>query len=171
MKYCPKCATPLLMQTIHRQERLACPSSECGFIHWENPTPVVAMLVETNMGVILARNVSWPRHFYSIITGFLEKGEDPIDCAIRETREELNLRATRCELIGAYPFEMQNQVIIGYHVEAEGDIRLNEELDDYKLIVPEQLKSWDIGTGLVVKDWLEKRLLLQSNAHTGLYKS
>lgn len=116
------------------------------------------MLVETSEGIVLARNVAWPRHFYSIITGFLEKGEAPEQCAIRETREELNLVAQSCELIGAYPFEQQNQVIIGYHVKADGDIELNEELDDYKLIPASQLKPWEIGTGLVVKDWLEKRL-------------
>ncbi len=158
MNYCPSCANPLNPKVIEGNEKLACPNSECGFIFWENPVPVVAMLVETPAGVVFARNVSWPRHFYSIITGFLEKGEDPRDCAIRETKEELGLTASSCELIGAYPFEMQNQVIIGYHVIADGSIVLNEELDDYKLLEPNEIKPWNMGTGLVVADWLTSRI-------------
>lgn len=139
------------------EPRISCPDESCGFVHWNNPIPVVAMIVETEAGVVLAHNVSWPREFYSVITGFLEAGEDPRDCAIRETKEELNLDAKSCELIGVYPFAQQNQVIIGYAISATGDIVLNEELDDYKVIRAEKLKPWNMGTGLVIEDWLKQR--------------
>lgn len=157
MNYCPSCATKLKETIIEGNEKLACPAANCEFVFWENPTPVVAMLVETPQGVVFARNVAWPRHFYSIITGFLEKAEDPKDCAIRETKEELGLVAQSCELIGVYPFEMQNQVIIGYHIVADGEITLNEELDDFKYMQAEGIKPWDMGTGLVISDWLNSR--------------
>ena len=91
MKFCPQCAKPLHDVFVDNTNRRACPDSECGYVVWDNPTPVVAMIVEVEGGVILAHNVAWPKTFYSIITGFLEAKEDPLDCAVRETREELGL--------------------------------------------------------------------------------
>ncbi len=38
-----------------------------------------------------------------------------------------------------------------------GEIRLNEELADYRRISPEKLKPWDFGTGLALRDWLNQR--------------
>ena len=46
MKYCPQCANELLDRVIGGISRLACPSSECGFVHWNNPIPVVAGLIQ-----------------------------------------------------------------------------------------------------------------------------
>ena len=137
--------------------RKGCPNGECGFVHWGNPTPVVAMIVEVEGGVVMAHNVAWPGDFKSIITGFLEAGEDPEECARRETKEELGLDAKSCSLIGVYAFEQQNQVLIAYHVEAEGEIVLNEELDSYEITAPEDLQPWPMGTGLAISDWLELR--------------
>jgi hypothetical protein len=40
------------------RERLAC-GAGCGFVHWDNPAPVVAALVEYHGRVVLARNQGW----------------------------------------------------------------------------------------------------------------
>ncbi len=48
-----------------------------------------------------------------------------------------------------------NQLIIAYHVSADGTIQLGEELSEIKLVDPAKLKSWDFGTGLAVRDWLK----------------
>jgi NAD+ diphosphatase len=157
MNYCPQCAKALADVFVDGELRPGCPDTTCGFIFFNNPTPVVAMIVETSEGVVMAHNVGWPKQFYSIITGFLEAGEDPETCARRETEEELNLQATNTSLVGVYSFAQQNQVIIAYHVQATGHIQLNEELDDYKIIPPEKLKGWDMGTGLAINDWLASR--------------
>ncbi len=50
-----------------------------------------------------------------------------------------------------------NQLIIAYEVNAEGNIELGEELEEYKLVPVEKLRPWPFGTGLAVKDWLESR--------------
>ena len=41
---------------------------------------------------------------------------------------------------------------------ASGEIALNEELAEFRLIAPEKLRPWDFGTGLAVRDWLARRL-------------
>ena len=50
-----------------------------------------------------------------------------------------------------------NQVIVAYHVCAEGTITLGEELADYKRVPPEKLRPWPMGTGQAVSDWLAAR--------------
>ena len=87
----------------------------------------------------------------------MDHKEGPEECAIREVKEELDLDATSPTLVGVYPFERLNQVIIGYHVLASGVITLNEELDRYKLIAPEDCVAWPTGTGHALRDWLRSQ--------------
>jgi NAD+ diphosphatase len=49
-KYCPSCATPLQllaqMEDGGEKQRLRCPNPACGWTHWNNPTPVLAAVIE-----------------------------------------------------------------------------------------------------------------------------
>lgn len=154
MKYCPECKADMREQTIDEVDRLACIADNCDYVVWGNPTPVVAGIVEYEGKIVMAHNVAWPKEFFSVITGFLEKGEDPAEAMIRETKEELNLDVHSSSLVGAYGFAQMNQVIIAYHLLATGEIKLNEELDAYKLMEKREIRPWDMGTGLALKDYL-----------------
>jgi len=156
MKFCPFCASPLEKREIDGRERLACPSLECGFVHWDNPTPVVTAIIEHDRGIILARNAAWPEKMFGLVTGFLEKGEHPDDGVLREVREELGLEGGIVSFIGNFSFPEANQLLISYHVKAHGDIKLSDELLEVKFVSPEKLKAWPFGTGYVVKAWLER---------------
>lgn len=105
--------------------------------------------------MVLARGKGWPEKVFGLITGFLERDESPQEAVAREVKEELDLEARAVTLIGVYPFQRKHEVIMAYHVEAAGEIRLNEELAEYRLIAPDKLRPWDFGTGLAVRDWLE----------------
>ena len=157
MKYCPHCKSDLDKLVINELERLVCSSSHCEFIHWDNPTPVVAAVVEHQGKIVLANNVAWPEHAYSIITGFLEKGEPPDQGTIREVEEELGLKTEHIELIEVYPFFRMNQVIIGYYVKAKGRVKLNEELRSYKHVEKGELYTHDSATGYILRDWLNSQ--------------
>ncbi len=126
-------------------------------MHWDNPVPVVAAIVEHEGAVILVRNRDWPEKMFGLVTGFLEKGETPEAAVAREVKEELSLDASAADFVGLYPFERRNELIIAYHVPAAGTIALNEELADYRHIAPEKLRPWDFGTGLALRDWLARR--------------
>jgi len=153
-RFCPQCGGPLAAHEAGGVERAACANPACGFVHWDNPVPVVAALVEIDERILLARNVAWPEKVFGLITGYLERDESPEQAVVREVGEELGLTASGVELIGLYPFAAKNQLIIAYHVRAAGDVLLNEELAEYRLIEPEKLKAWDFGTGPAVRDWL-----------------
>lgn len=153
--FCPRCAAPLETLDLGGLPRRACPQAECGFVHWDNPAPVVAALVERDGLIILARGHGWPEKVFGLITGFLERDETPHQAVVREVKEELDLDALAVKLIGVYPFQRKHEVIMAFHVEAAGEIRLNEELTEYRLIEPDRLRAWEFGTGLAVRDWLE----------------
>ena len=160
--YCPHCATPLrLLSQIEDgapKERPRCPG--CGWTHWNNPTPVLAAIVEMtdrDGRVLLARNAAWPGRLFALITGFMEAGESPEDGVRREVAEETALQAQAVSLVGVYDFQRMNQVIIAYHVQAAGEIRLSPELAEYKLFAPERIKCWRAGTGQALAQWLRSR--------------
>ena len=138
--------------------RPACAAADCDFVLWENPVPVVAALVEYAGQIVLARNATWPEKQFGLITGYLERDETPDTAVAREVAEELGLSAQSVSLIGLYNFAPKNQLIIAYHVLASGQIILNEELAEFKLIEPNKLKAWEFGTGPAVRDWLAGRL-------------
>ncbi|PKL39948.1 MAG: ADP-ribose pyrophosphatase [Spirochaetae bacterium HGW-Spirochaetae-1] len=155
--FCPQCGSSLTTVTIEGKERPACPSAQCGYIHWDNPVPIVAALIEHEGSILLARNASWPEKIFSVITGFLESGEEPGEAVLRELKEELGLTGIVAGLIGLYNYAAMNQLIIAYHVKAEGEINLNGEIAETKHIPVEKLRPWNYGTGLAVRDWLEGR--------------
>ncbi|MEM9983827.1 MAG: NUDIX domain-containing protein, partial [Bacteroidota bacterium] len=90
-KFCPYCATPLEEQEHGGRVRLACPKGD--FVHWDNPTPVVAAVVERQGKVVLVQSIGWPKEWFGLVTGFLEKGEKPEEAVLREVKEELGLEA------------------------------------------------------------------------------
>jgi NAD+ diphosphatase len=157
MKFCPECGGDLTVAEIDGVQRLSCGSGTCSYVYWENPTPVVAAIVEHHGNVVLVRNKGWPEKMFGLVTGFLEKGETPDDGVLREVREELGLEGRIESFIGYYSFFQMNQLILAFHVKAEGRIVLGEELEDIKPVPPERLRPWRFGTGYAVMDWLKKR--------------
>jgi NAD+ diphosphatase len=158
-RFCPNCAAPLQliaqMEDGGEKRRLRC--AACSWTHWNNPTPVLAAVIQYQDQVLLARNAAWTHKMYALITGFMEAGETPQEGIRREIKEETNLDATELNLIGVYDFQRMNQVIIAYHAVAQGEVRLSPELADYKLYPYDGVKCWPAGTGYALADWLRSR--------------
>ena len=154
--FCPNCATPLQMIAMDEdggpKERLRCVA--CNWTHWNNPTPVLAAIVQWEGKILLARNAAWTQRRFALITGFMEAGESPQDGIRREIAEETNLQTESFSLVGVYDFQRMNQVIIAYHAVAHGDIVLSPELVEYKLYRPDDVICWPAGTGYAMADWL-----------------
>lgn len=152
--FCVRCGSGLVAIDEKGVARRGCGKEGCGYIDYDNPTPVVAAIVQMGDDVILVRPPSFPEKFFGLVTGFLERGERPEEGVVREVKEELGLDATVASLVGVYPFFMMNQVIVTYHVTAKGEIVLGEELAAYKRIPIAKLRPWPMGTGEAVRDFL-----------------
>ncbi|MDO9072915.1 MAG: NUDIX hydrolase [Rubrivivax sp.] len=161
-RYCLPCGSALAWLTQDEdggpKSRLRCPA--CGWTYWNNPTPVLAAIVEcTDRGgrVLLARNAAWSGRLFALITGFMEAGETPEQGITREVLEETALHVDHLQLVGVYDFQRMNQLIIAYHAQAHGEVVLSPELAEYKLFEPQDLRCWRAGTGHALADWLRSR--------------
>ena len=161
-RFCPQCAAALA--PIEQPEdgrpktRLRCVA--CGFTHWNNPTPVLAAVIECTDRegrILLARNAAWPGRMFALVTGFMEAVESPDEGIAREVREETSLAVDALDLIGVYDFQRMNQVIIAFHARARGEVRLSPELAEYKLYAPADVRCWRAGTGYALAAWLKSR--------------
>ena len=158
-RFCPACAGELAWLTQLEdggpKERLRC--AGCGWTHWNNPTPVLAAVVEYQGQILLARNAAWASGKFALITGFMEAGEAPQDGITREVKEETNLDVSELNLIGVYDFQRMNQVIIAYHARAHGQVVLSPELVEWRLYEYDAIRCWRAGTGFALADWLRSQ--------------
>lgn len=158
-QFCPLCATPLKAVTALEdsgpKERIRCPA--CAWTYWNNPTPVLAAVVQYRGQLLLARNAAWSGKMFALITGFMEAGESPEDGISREVKEETNLDCSAVNLLGVYDFQRMNQVIIAYHVVADGEVVLSPELAEYRLYDYDKVKCWPAGTGYALAHWLRSQ--------------
>ena len=162
IRFCPMCATPLAFRSELEdgglKDRLRCPA--CDFTHWNNPTPVLAAVIECadrEGQILLARNAAWPGRMFALVTGFMEAGETPEEGITREVAEETSLSVDALSLIGVYDFQRMNQVIIAYHAVAHGEIKLSPELAEYRLYAPQDVRCWRAGTGYAMAAFLRSR--------------
>ncbi len=81
MKFCPQCGCDLITAIFDSSEKLAC-SKSCGYVLWDAPTPVVVVIVKINDQYVLARKRGCNEDQFSFISGFVDQGATPSQCAI-----------------------------------------------------------------------------------------
>ena len=150
--HCPLCGASLSDSDDGSPRRCLA----CRFVHWNNPVPVVALVVETPEGVVLARNHGWPEGMLGLPTGFVDAGEDPADAARRELREELGVDAG-VALFDAVGFAPLNQVLLGYHVQTDAPLVPGDDLAAIKVVPIARLKPKPFGTGVLLQRWVAAR--------------
>ena len=90
--YCPRCATELEMRPSAGPDpdRATCPN--CGFVHYENPTPTVQAWIDRDGSYLALRRDEEPlKGEWNMPGGFVEVGEPGDEAIAREVREETGL--------------------------------------------------------------------------------
>jgi ADP-ribose pyrophosphatase YjhB (NUDIX family) len=101
VRFCPYCATPLALADEHGTPRPTCPA--CGYIYYRNPVPAAGVLLEWRGSMLLVRRRFDPRAgAWCLPAGFMEFGETPEACALRELHEETGVRGRLTGLFGVY---------------------------------------------------------------------
>ncbi len=162
MKYCPECKTPLTEQQIDGRTRLACPA--CTFVFWNNPTPVVAGIVDRGDRIVMTHKREWPADRFGLVAGFPEANETAEGAVLREIREETNLEGEIVRLIGVYSSPARNQFFIVYHVRVTGGtLQVGEELESVREVGLEELPEVishlppESGSRKSVTEWLAEK--------------
>ena len=156
-KFCSTCGSKLHLKMRDVLERLVCSDDTCDYVFWNNPTPVVGAIVQQGDNVVLVQNVGWPKHWFALVTGFLEANESPENGIKREVEEEIGIVPKSVNFVGLYPFFRMNQLLIIYHAEIDENAEIvlqASELADYRKVPISEVQPWDAGTGHGLRDWL-----------------
>ncbi len=88
--FCPWCAAGLAEKRIDGKTRKYCP--KCDFVYYKNPVPAAGAIIIDAGKVLLVKRKYPPRvGDWSFPAGFMEYGESPSHCCIREVKEETGL--------------------------------------------------------------------------------
>ena len=119
MKYCPACASPIVIQIPEddTRERYVCPA--CSTIHYQNPKMVVGSIPiwENNgeVSILLCKRAIEPRYgYWTLPAGFMENNETTSQGALRETQEEAGANIDMHELFSILNVPHVNQVHLFY---------------------------------------------------------
>ncbi len=130
--FCPHCGGRLATQTLEGHPVAVC--TICGWIDFRNPKPCAGVLLLRQGRVLLARRARAPRKdYWDLPGGFLNDGEAPAACAVREAREELGLEVTLRTFLGFYMDEYTYQdetysiLNIYYLVDATGEPQAGDD--------------------------------------------
>ncbi len=118
-KFCHFCGHRLITKFVDGRSRLYC--SRCRTPLYENPIPAVCtVVVDDQAGLLLVkRNVAPKIGSWCLPGGFMELGETPEDCALRELKEETGLSGRINTLLGVTtnPSQSYHTVFLaGFHI-------------------------------------------------------
>ena len=88
--FCPRCGNSLILQLHSGKQRPSC--SNCGWVYFPDPKVAVAVLLKKNDRVLLVQRSYDPQKgYWTLPSGFVDAGEDPVEAASRECLEETGL--------------------------------------------------------------------------------
>jgi len=135
----------MVMRDDHGRRRATCPS--CAFIHYRNPAPAAGVIVPGRGGVLMVKRKYDPAAgAWCLPAGFIEYGETPERCAVRELREETGVEARLVGLFGVYAGlddPRARTVLILYKAERTGGrLRPGDDAVEARYFTPTRLPRW-----------------------------
>lgn len=128
--FCPRCASALVGQMHSGKLRPSCP--KCGWVYFPDPKVAVAILLKRDNQVLLVQRMFDPQKgFWTLPSGFVDAGENPMDAARRECLEETGLSVGDVSLLDVmYSQEHPRgaSILIIYQAEIEsGELRPGDD--------------------------------------------
>jgi 8-oxo-dGTP diphosphatase len=121
-RFCPRCGHSLDSRVLRAGDppRLVCPA--CGFIFYLDPKVAVGTIIRTDRDrLVLVRRAIEPGYGKWVFPGgYVDRGEQLLDAAVREAREESGLDVRLDGLVNVYSYTGRTPVIVVYAATATG---------------------------------------------------
>lgn len=158
-KFCPFCKTDLKEKVIDNENVLNC--SNCGFIFWNNPKPVVSIILENHGKILMLQRTNEPfKNYWCLPGGFISHEETPEEAIKREVKEETGLDLEIKNIVGSYRIDNDPRGIhidIIYNGIGESMIKLSSEDTNYAFFEPDNLpEQIAYKHREAINDWLKK---------------
>jgi NADH pyrophosphatase NudC (nudix superfamily) len=152
MKHCGQCGTGLTHGIDESETPYQyCPS--CGWRWYSPPTPVALVLVTTpERHVVYCRKDHQPPGIWSVVSGFIPRGEPAEVTALREVKEETNLDAEIVHFAGTHLFPLiPDQLVIAYHARVVGgEPCAGDDVDHVEVAPPDPARLFPGSTSLAL---------------------
>ncbi len=110
--HCSRCGAPTEMAGMGWWRVCGEDRSE----HYPRTDPaVIALVIDPDENVLLARQSRWPHGAFSTLAGFVEPGESAESALLREVGEEVGLRLASTHYLGSQPWPFPASLMLGYH--------------------------------------------------------
>ena len=160
-RFCPPCGGRLAWRVVREGDspRLVCEA--CGFVLYLNPRLAACTICTVDGGIVLLKRAIEPEKGKWVFPGgFVDRGEPVPDAAIRETREEVNLRVGLTGILDVYSFPGHDVVVVVYaaHV-LSGVLRPGDETQAVVAFSPEEIPWDELGfesTRRALRDYLRR---------------
>ena len=94
---------------LEQKRRKVC--KKCGFVDYKNPKIVTGSLVIRNKKILLCKRAISPSYGkWTFPSGYLDKSETPEEGAVREAREEVNIKIKLKKLLIVFTVRKKNLI-------------------------------------------------------------
>jgi ADP-ribose pyrophosphatase YjhB (NUDIX family) len=147
-RFCPVCGSTLELRELKAADpkRLVCTGEVCGFVFYLDPKVAVGTIIRSSDGrrIVLVRRAIQPGYGKWVFPGgYVDRGEEIREAAIREAREEAGLDVRLDRLINVYSYTGRVPVIIVFAAtQIGGELAIDDESLEAREFEPEDI-PWD----------------------------
>lgn len=155
IRFCPYCATEIETREMAGKDRPFCPTCETGF--FEDPKLAVAVVIEQDGKVALQRRTIDPGSgLWTFPSGYVDRGEQVEEAAVREAWEEVGLHVQLERFLGLYSSPGETVVLAVYvATPRSGEMKPLDETDAVGFFNPDELPDLAFPNDrAIIETWL-----------------
>lgn len=149
INFCPRCGTALQQELRFGHLRPVCP--KCDWVYFADPKVAVAVLLEREGKVLLVQRANDPqRGLWTLPSGFIDAGEDPVRAAERECQEEtgFNVRVVGLiDVLSGQEHPRGAHILIAYRGEiVSGELQAGDDAQQVDFFTRQELPELAFNT-------------------------
>jgi len=146
-KFCPVCGGALELRELKAVDpkRLVCTADPCGFVFYLDPKVAVGTIIRSDNGrIILVKRAIEPGYGKWVFPGgYVDRGEEVREAAVREAKEEAGLDVRLDRLVNVYSYSGRVPVIIVFAATMiGGTLTVDDEGLEAREFSPDEI-PWD----------------------------